>query len=218
MYARHLAMFGLLCVSTSMGRSESAPPANSEVEVYLKGEAGSSADILAEMNRELAALMQQTSFRLIWRHAHDGFSGGGAAHLIVVELRGDCAVPSSYDPSQPVVTSMALASTSVVDGKVLPFSWVDCSALSRFLGPAISTLPDAEQTHVYGRSMARLLAHEFYHVLAQTDDHTLLGLSKARFSTADLLADHFDFEAAALTKLRPPSPAVSGDDPSVGGR
>jgi hypothetical protein len=211
-------MFGLLCVSTSMGRSESTPPANSEVEVYLKGEAASSAEVLAEMNRELAALMQQPSFRVVWRHANDGLAGGGAAHLIVVELRGECAVPSTDDSLQPAVPSMALASTSVVDGKVLPFSWVDCSALSRFLAPALSTVPDAEQAHIYGRSMARLLAHEFYHVLAQTDDHTQVGLSKARFSTADLLAEHFDFEAAALNKLRPPSPVVGGDDPSAAGR
>ena len=33
--------------------------------------------------------------------------------------------------------------------------------------------------------MARLLAHEFYHILAQTDDHAPAGIAKARFSTAD---------------------------------
>jgi hypothetical protein len=62
--------------------------------------------------------------------------------------------------------------------------------------------------------MARLLAHEFYHVLAQTDDHTQTEISKARFSTADLLAEHFDFEAAALERLRPPSLGPSTDDTS----
>jgi hypothetical protein len=66
--------------------------------------------------------------------------------------------------------------------------------------------------------MARLLAHEFYHVLAQTDDHTQTGIAKARFSTADLLAEHFDFESVALGRLHPPSSGPSTDDVSVAGR
>ncbi len=66
--------------------------------------------------------------------------------------------------------------------------------------------------------MARLLAHEFYHVLAQTDDHTQTGIAKARFSTADLLAEHFDFETIAIDRLRPPSLGPGADDASTGGR
>jgi hypothetical protein len=65
--------------------------------------------------------------------------------------------------------------------------------------------------------MARLLAHEFYHVLAQTEHHTETGVAKARFSTADLLADHFHFEGAALNRVRPGAPDI-GDDASVTGR
>jgi hypothetical protein len=52
--------------------------------------------------------------------------------------------------------------------------------------------------------MARLLAHEFYHVLAQTGDHTQAGICKASFSRADLLADHFDFDDVALERLYSP--------------
>jgi len=217
MYARLLATFGLLCVSTSMGWSESALPAGSEVEVYLKGDT-SSPGILAEMNRELGALMQRAGFNIVWRHADDPSSSSGAEHLIVVELRGTCALTSANESFGPLGSSPALASSAVVDGRVLPFSWVDCTALNRFLRPAIVNLPDPEQDYIFGRAMARLLAHEFYHVLAQTDDHTQAGISKARFSTADLLAEHFDFAPAALERLRVPSSGSASDDGSVGGR
>jgi hypothetical protein len=64
--------------------------------------------------------------------------------------------------------------------------------------------------------MARLLAHEFYHVLGQTNSHALAGIAKARFSTADLLADHLDFEAVTLDRLRPPAAAPGSDDTSAG--
>ncbi len=218
MYARLLALFGLLYVSASMGRSQSTFLPGSEVEVYLKGDTGSRVDVLGEMNRELAALMQPAGFRIVWRHGNDKPSPGGAAYLIMVELRGRCERPSVHGSSVPLPPSLALASSSMADGRVLPFTWVDCSALNHFLGRAIFSHSESEQTYIYGRSMARLLAHEFYHVLAQTNDHTQTGISKARFSTADLLAEHFDFEAAALEKLRPPALGLSAGGESVAGR
>jgi hypothetical protein len=185
--------------------------------VYLKGDAGSSSDVLAEMNRALTALMQEAGFRVVVRRPHEQDPSDTPAHLIMVDLRGVCAVPPPADFPQPLPASLVLASSSVVNGKILPFSWLDCAALNRFLGPAISNLPDAEQSYIYGRAMARLLAHELYHVLGQTDDHTLTGISKARFSTADLLAEHFSFETAALEKLRPPA-AEAASDVAVAGR
>ncbi len=217
MYARLLALCCLLYVSTSTGRAESTATAGSELEVYLRGDAGSSAVVLSEMTRELASLMQHAGFRISWRRANDPSSPSGAAHLVVVDLRGTCTVPADQ-PSQPLPATLVLASSSVVDGRVLPFSWVDCSALYRFLGPVLASQPETEQAYIYGRSMARLLAHEFYHVLAQTDDHTQTGIAKARFSTGDLLAEHFDFESVALGRLHPPSSGPSTDDVSVAGR
>lgn len=217
MYARLLAMLGLLCVSTLLGWSESAVPPSSELDVYLNGEIRSP-DVRSEMKRELAALMQRAGFRVVWRRAHDKTPSSRAVDLIVVELRGACALPTGEDSTGLADSHLALASSSVVDAKVLPFSWVDCSALNRFLGPTILNLSEGEQAYLYGRAMARLLAHEFYHVLAQTEDHTEIGISKARLSTADLLSEHLGFGAIALEKLRGTSPVSSADDGSVGGR
>lgn len=205
MYARLLALFGLLFVSTSLVRSESTFPTGAAVEVYLHGESASAANVLDEMNRELAILMQHAGFRIIGLHGNDQSPSDEAAHVIVVDLRGACAVPNSrFGSAGPIPPALSLASSAVADGKVLPFSWVDCSALNRFLGPAISRQTAQDQAYIYGRSMARLLAHEFYHVLAQTGDHTQAGICKASFSRADLLADRFDFDDVALERLHPP--------------
>ena len=204
MYARLSALFGLLFVSASLVRSESTFPTGAAVEVYLQADSGSSANVLDEMNRELAILMQHAGFRIIGSHGNDQSLSGEAAHVIVVELRGACAVPYARSSSaEPIPPALSLASSAVADGRVLPFSWVDCSALNRFLGPAIATQTAQDQAYIYGRSMARLLAHEFYHVLAQTGEHTHAGICKASFSRADLLADHFDFDDVALERLHP---------------
>jgi hypothetical protein len=216
MYARLLASFGLLCVSTSLVRSESVLPATSLVDVYLKASAADSPAVLDEMSRELTSLMQEAGFRIEIHRPGDLPSAGGVAQLIMVDLRGACAVPSA--DAQPLVAPVALASSAVSDGRVLPFSWVDCTALSRFLRPEMSGPSSTDQEYRYGRSMARLMAHEFYHILGQTDAHTATGIAKARFSTSDLLAEHFDFEAAALQKLHPAALPSSNDDGTVGGR
>jgi hypothetical protein len=217
MYAPLLAMLCLIFVSLSAARADSVVPASDAVEVYVKGQEFSTPDVLAAMYSELNALMETAGYRVIWRGAADRPSSKGAENLVIVELRGLCM--AQFDTTtKPLQWTVPLASTSVADGKVLPFSWVDCIALNRFLAPVASAQPKAEQDGLYGRSMARLLAHELYHVLAQTDDHAPAGIAKARFSAADLLADHLDFETVALDRLRPPSAVRGADDPSEAGR
>ncbi len=221
MYARLLAMLCLLPVSTLFAQADFAVPTGATLEVYVKGQEASTPDVLNAMSRELSVLMQPAGFRVVWRGISDPPSGAGAEHLVMVDLRGVCTAQFSSMASAPLSSPMPLASSSVADGKVLPFSWVDCTALNRFLAPVASNQSQAAQDDLYGRSMARLLAHEFYHILAQTDDHAPSGIAKARFSTADLLADRFDFETFALNRLHPPATiatSTNSDDASAGGR
>jgi hypothetical protein len=217
MYARHLAMFCLLSVSTFTARADSGSPLGTTLEVYVKGGQASTPDVLAAMSRELYALMQTAGFRVIMRGTDDFPTNGGAEHLVLVELRGLCVAQFSSLAAAPLHSSVPLASSAVADGRVLPFSSVDCAALNRFLAPVASNQTQAEQDYLYGRSLARLLAHEFYHILAQTDDHAPAGIAKARFSIADLLADHLDFETIALDRLHPPS-TIAADDALDAGR
>lgn len=218
MYARLMATLCLLTLSTLSARADSSVPAGTALDVYVKGQEGSTPDVLAALNHELTALMRTAGFRVLLRAAGDPPSSAGAEHLVIVELRGVCMPQFAAMASIPLSSALPLASSSVADGRVLPFSWVDCAALNRFLAPVASNQSLAEQNNLYGRSVARLLAHELYHVLAQTNDHAPSGIAKARFSTADLLADHFDFETVALDRLHPPALIQSGDDTSVSGR
>jgi len=205
MFARLMATFCLLFVSIFIARADSSIPIGTTLEVYVKGGQASTPDVLDAMSRELDALMRTAGFRVILRGTDDSATSGGAEHLVLVELRGLCVAQFSTLAAAPLLSSVPLASSSVADGEVLPFSSVDCSALNRFLAPVALNQPQAEQDFLYGRSLARLLAHEFYHVLAQTDDHAPAGIGKARFSIADLLADHLEFETIALDRLHTPS-------------
>ena len=61
--------------------------------------------------------------------------------------------------------------------------------------------------------MARVVAHELYHVLMGSGDHGHDGVSKATFTTANLLDELFDFDIAALAKLK--QRATEGGEPVI---
>ena len=51
------------------------------------------------------------------------------------------------------------------------------------------------------RAVARVAAHEIYHILAQTADHDESGVAKASFSANDLMIEGFSFKASSLHRL-----------------
>lgn len=197
MYARLLAFACLLSCSVLIGRAEPMLAPVATVGVYLKADVSASSLSLQSMRTELRNLLAPAGVTLQWL---DAKSNNAVGKLIAVDLRGTCQFGS--DKSEKFKNHSALASTAVTDGRVLPFSWVDCVALDQFLRPALKGQPSKEQDESYGRAMGRLLAHEFYHVLAQTESHTQGGISKTSFSVADLLANHFTFHTDALALIQ----------------
>jgi len=215
MHARLLAMACLLYVSAPTGRSESIAPAAADVDVYLKTGQGISAAVLGEMKSELASLMQGTGVRLEWPALTESQADTTSGFAVVVELRGECSVAWHGDPPELLKNAAPLASSAVVDGSVLPFSWVDCAALNRLVGPSIADEPVTLRDYLYGRALARLLAHELYHVLMQTTGHAQTGIAKAQVTAAELLSEGFQFTGSPyrsqMRKAEMPAAAESED-------
>ena len=182
-----LATFCLVFAGLSTAMAQSAVPSDSELIVYLRGASSQPAVPIRYMKAELEAIMHRAGFEVSWRAANQPID---APFLAVVDFSGTCAP----GPASPFREETSLASTSITDGRVLPFSKIDCAALTRAVGP----IGDA----VYGLAMARVLAHELYHVLAQTTHHGRAGIAKPCFRTTDLLATAFEFEESIRVQLR----------------
>lgn len=198
MYARLLAFVCLFCSHALFGGSVAALAPHSAVGVYLKTDATASAASLPFMREELANLLAPAGIQLQWlKPGTPNLTG----HTISVELRGSCQPRES---SAKFKDRTPLASTAVQDGKVLPFSWVDCAALDRFLGTSLHSV--SKRDEVYGRAIGRLLAHEFFHVLTASEEHTSSGVSKTAFSVADLLSERLTFQQDALALLHVDAP------------
>ena len=190
MSARLLATFCLILGSVPAF-------ADTELVVYLKADANQPAAPIDHMKRELTSLMHSAGYRVEW---------GGESRspfLVVVELTGTCALSAGYPGRDtPVSAGAALASTNVTDGQVLPFASVTCAALTRSLSNALAHDVAAQRDYYYGRALARVIAHEFYHILMRTTDHSRNGVSRSCFSTADLVSERFEFEGAVLVQMR----------------
>jgi len=202
MFARSLALFALVSISAA---ASDLPPANS-ITIYLKSGA---ADVgaVGYMERELSGLMQTAGYRIEWLNASVAIPDVSNRQLVVLALTGDCTARRSFGESSENLGIESLASTPVSDGEILPFSTLHCDTLNRVIGGAIATASDQRRSWLYGRAMARLAAHELYHVLTNTRGHSQEGVSKPCFSARDLLADRFEFESAALAMMRHVAPA-----------
>lgn len=194
MSARHWAMCCLLLAGLFPAEAHDNGTPNHgttspEVVVYLENAVTQSPALLKYMRQELAALMQHAGYRVAFREMHDRQSSD-AEFLSVIEFRGICSTPAGYRSAEdraPRTTD--LATTAVTDGRVLPFSTVNCPALTRLLENELSHAPGARRDFLYGRALARVIAHELYHVIAHTTSHAQSGIAQRALSSAELLAE-----------------------------
>ena len=199
MYARLWALVCLLSVGAA-APSEFALEGSGRIAVYLRSHpTGIPASVLGAMQRETGELMRSAGFRVQWLDQPE-LGEVEAAFLMVVGLEGSCS--PALAPREPIRSAQRLAFTFVADGRVLPFSNVDCAALGQFLAPALGAEPKAKQDFLFGRAIGRLLAHELYHFVAQTKGHAISGLAQAGVSALDLISEEFTFGEEGLAKLR----------------
>ena len=205
MFARSLAAACCLNIALCSARAEPVNPQRREVVVYLKTAADQPAQAVEEMKREANALLEPAGYALTWRSLPNAAGEVVDVPLVVVELRGVCRSPERGEELPLLLKPASLASTSVVNGNVLPFSWLECGTLSRMLARALITT-GSRRDYLYGRAMGRLIGHELFHILTNTRAHDVGGVAKPYFSAQDLLADHFEFEASTLVRFHESAP------------
>jgi hypothetical protein len=146
---------------------------------------------------ELDAIMLPTGWRFTWSSSADDQV---SIERVSVHFRGKCdaaALPLFF-AERP----RSLGTTYVNGGRVYPFSRVDCDGILASMAPALASLEPSERDLVYGRAAGRVLAHELYHVLADTQQHAPTGVAQGFFSLEDLLAYSLHFHKDQASKLR----------------
>lgn len=169
------------------------------VALYTEFQQGASPASVDALHQELDAIMSPLNMRFEWRSLAAARGDDPTVQLAVISFKGQCnGAALKPGPSN----SGALGWTHVSDGAILPFSGVDCDRIRSFVGRKLAKAPAGDRDGMVGRAMARVLAHELYHIFANTAHHGVWGIGKAAYTVEELLGPQFHLEAAERGALR----------------
>ena len=179
-------------------------PSGASLAVYYSFDAPPSAALVTEMQTEVDSILADSGVRVAWRALGSPRNGEDFHGVVVFHFRGVC----SFD-GYPVIHSrqaesaaQPLASTYITDGQVLPFGAVDCNRLRPYVAPVLTSLSPEERNAGLGRAIARVTAHEIYHMLTESEGHARQGIARAVHSRAELTAPRFAFARTEANWLR----------------
>ncbi len=155
--------------------------------------------VLDALHEELGAIMAPMGLGFEWRSLANSHENEISVELAVVTFKGRCDAANLL----PIRSSPgALGWTHVSDGTILPFSDVDCDRIRSFVQRDLLNVDPEDREAAFGRALARVLAHELYHIFANTSKHGSCGVGKAAYTVKELLSPGFQFEGKESEALR----------------
>lgn len=152
--------------------------------------------VTASLEAESSRLFEEAGLHLAWFEKNAANSLGSPAAVIVVEFNGACR-PNPLPPRSLVTGS--LAHVPSVEGHIEQWITVDCERLASYLPRALG---GEDANSVYGRALARVLAHELFHCITDEDTHSHSLLFRSGVSAQDLVTPAAAFTDAEQQRLR----------------
>ena len=88
--------------------------------------------------------------------------------------------------------------------------------MREFAQSGLVAINAGEREEKYGRALARVLAHELYHIFANTMHHGSMGVAKESYSVQDLLTDDFQFREKEMRLLQSSRPKTRVAETAAG--
>jgi hypothetical protein len=147
------------------------------------------------LHDEVNSIMAPTGLRFTWRSLSAAYGGVVWVELAVITFKGRCDAAGLTRHSS---SRGPLGWTHITDGVILPFAEVDCQGIRGFIQKQLLTMPAEDREEAYGR----VLAHELYHIFANTAAHSSCGVGKSKYTVRELLSPEFRFEARESLALK----------------
>ena len=154
------------------------------ITIVLDFQGPRSEQSVAEMKREFAGIMKDSTLRFDFRWRSQA-SEEALTDLVLVRFTGKCVlepVGYLYDERGP------MAFTYSTDGIVQPFSEVACDKVTSAVRSAMAGSDFANADVLLGRALGRVLAHEVVHMLSKSGAHGRTGVAKSALSGSQLIA------------------------------
>jgi hypothetical protein len=158
---------------------------------------GVSAQSAEEFRREAGAALGIQDVVLQWRDLSSASGSEAFDRIVVIRFRGACAADESASKK-----AGALGITHVSNGRILPFIEMDCPRVANSVNRRFGRVAPLFRELALGRALGRVAAHEIYHVLAGSEQHDEVGVSKPSFDHADLFDGELKLNAEAASRIR----------------
>lgn len=191
----------LLLAGTESGlmARHGVPPPIVMVTVLVEFERPPSQAVFEAMRMEVDQIYEGTAVALEWRTYKVGETTPVMMRAVVVKMRGECTCNGLYG-MESIHQVNALGFTHAVDGHLLPFAEVLCDKV-RALTMYRRGEEAREPAWMLGRALGRVLAHEMFHVLAETSDHAEEGVVRPNLTGRELTCHHLGLDRQSVKKL-----------------
>jgi hypothetical protein len=200
---RFLLAASSVCWGLTYSASGAYAADSSTIAVFLDFESASSSATISEMENEITAIMRPSGLQFEWHMLRDRQSGNSYSDLVVLTFKGVCEEEEPLmNELGPVGRGAPLAFTHISEGKILPFSEVQCDTIRKYIAPNLSSYRPQERDGILGRALGRVVAHELYHIVASTTAHASDGIQRSFHTPKELTARQFHFTAHESEVLR----------------
>jgi|SRR5580700_2130794 hypothetical protein len=151
---------------------------------------------IREMGREAAGILKHSGVTLRWRFGPSAQVSNG--RLIVVRLRGECEM----DGESAVMQKGALGWSHQVNGAILPFTDLACDNIRGAIQSADLNERHEQANMLLGRAMGRVLAHEVYHIVADTPEHGKDGVAQSALSARELTSGQLELRPSDVEAIQ----------------
>jgi hypothetical protein len=148
-----------------------------------------------EMGREAAHILKQSGVVLRWRLGEPSQVVNGL--LVVIKLVGRC----DMDGSPAFLVPGPLGWSHEVDGIILPFSDLACDHIRGAVQSVMLSGNQLRGNVLLGRAMGRVLAHELYHIVADTSEHGHNGVAQAALSPRELTSGPLELQPSEVAAV-----------------
>lgn len=190
---RHIAQFAILLPLAAVTAAHAA-----NVTLVLDFEGAHSVRAVKTMQQELNRVFESTNVRVDLKLKKEIPRNPVFADVVMVKMRGNCR----WENYAPLLDERgAFAWTHTSDGVILPFSEVACDRVRQSIAEAMWGGQRREAENLFGRALARVVAHELMHILGQCPDHSQHGIFKHALSGKQLIAEKLDWTPADMARL-----------------
>jgi hypothetical protein len=175
------------------------------VGVYLEFDHVPEGVSVNAMERSVETLLKPAGVALAWRQIRENAGKEAFSRLAVLKFKGRCDLRAPRVASKfgSLGETTALAFTEISRGRVLPYTEVECDEVRKALAYVRPGAGALENENAFGLALGRVVAHELYHILANSVAHAGNGLAKASELLSDLVSTRdLRFDAAAARAIR----------------